>query len=43
MLGAEGYLVRVAENRHRLVVSVDYVNQALSVEIDAGCVERAGD
>jgi transcription termination/antitermination protein NusG len=39
MLGAEGYLVRVAENRHRLVIAVDYVNQALSVEIHAGDVE----
>lgn len=41
MVGAEGYLLRVAESRHRLVVSVDYVNQALSVEIDAECVEAA--
>lgn len=39
MVGAEGYLVRVAENRHRLVIAVDYVNQALSVEIDGNCVE----
>jgi len=39
MVGAEGYLVRMAENRHRLVIAVDYVNQALSVEIDADCVE----
>jgi len=41
MLGAEGFLVRVSENRHRLVIAVDYVNQALSVEIDAHCVEPA--
>jgi transcription termination/antitermination protein NusG len=41
MVGAEGYLVRVAETRHRLVIAVDYVNQALSVEIDANCVEPA--
>jgi len=41
LVGAEGYLVRVAENRHRLIVAVDYVNQALSVEIDARCVEPA--
>jgi transcriptional antiterminator NusG len=41
MAGAEGFLVRVAENRHRLVIAVDYVNQALSVEIDAACVEPA--
>ena len=39
MVGAEGYLVRMAENRHRLVIAVDYVNQALSVEIDDDCVE----
>jgi transcription antitermination factor NusG len=41
LLGAEGLLVRVAENRHRLVINVDYVNQALSAEIDADCVELA--
>ncbi len=41
MEGAEGYLVRVAENKHRLVIAVDYVNQALSVEIDSSCVEAA--
>jgi transcription antitermination factor NusG len=39
MAGAEGCLVRVAPNQHRLVIGVDYVNQALSVEIDARCVE----
>jgi transcription antitermination factor NusG len=39
MLGAEGYLVRVSESRHRLVIAVDYVNQALSVDLDAECVE----
>ncbi len=41
MVGAEGYLVRVAESKHRLVIAVDYVNQALSVDIDAACVEKA--
>lgn len=41
MEGAEGFLVRVAENRHRLVIAVDYVNQALSVEIDGNCVAAA--
>lgn len=40
MADAEGYLVRVDENHHRLVLSVDYVNQSLSVEIDARCVEK---
>lgn len=39
MVGAEGYLVRVAESRHRLVIAIDYVNQALSVDLDAECVE----
>jgi transcription antitermination factor NusG len=41
MVGAEGYLIRVSESRHRLVIAVQYVNQALSVEIDARDVERA--
>ena len=41
MLGVEGYLVRVAASRHRLVIAVEHVNQALSVEIDARCVELA--
>jgi transcriptional antiterminator NusG len=41
MVGAEGYLVRVSESHHRLVIAVDYVNQALSVEIDSHCVEPA--
>jgi transcription termination/antitermination protein NusG len=41
LIGAEGYLARVAENRHRLIIAVDYVNQALSVEIDAAAVEPA--
>jgi len=41
MIHAEGYLVRIAGNKHRLVIAVDHVNQALSVEIDAHCVEPA--
>ncbi len=43
LVGAEGHLVRVAENKHRLVIAIDYVNQALSVEIDAACVEPVAD
>jgi transcriptional antiterminator NusG len=43
MLGAEGYLVRANEEQHRLVISVEHVNQALSVEIDADCVEPVSD
>lgn len=39
MEGVEGFLIRVAENKHRLVLSVDHVNQAVSVEIDAAEVE----
>ena len=39
--GVEGFLVRTPDSRHRLVISVDYVNQSLSVEIDAWSVERA--
>jgi transcriptional antiterminator NusG len=39
MVGIEGFLLRVDEGQHRLVISVDYVNQSLSVEIDASVVE----
>lgn len=38
-VGAEGILVRMHENRDRLVLRIDYVNQALSIEVDANCVE----
>lgn len=40
LLGAEGFLVRVDDKRHRLVIGVEYVNQALSIEVDARDVER---
>lgn len=39
MIGVEGYLTRVAENKHRLVIAVDYITMALSIEVDACCVE----
>jgi transcription antitermination factor NusG len=38
--GARGHLVRVDAARHRLVIAVEFVNQAVSVEIDASSVER---
>jgi transcription antitermination factor NusG len=38
--GARGYLVRVDEKRPRFVVAIEWVNRAVSVEIDARCVER---
>lgn len=38
-LGAEGYLVRVAAGRHKLVVAVEFVNQAVSIEIDPADVD----
>ncbi len=41
LVGMEGFLVRVSESRHKLVVAVDHVNQALSVEVDGNCVEAA--
>ena len=41
LLGIEGYLVRAHASQHRLVIAVDHVNQALSVEVDAQCVEQA--
>jgi transcriptional antiterminator NusG len=39
-IGAEGLLMRVAPGRHKLVVNVEFVNQAVAVEIDAADVER---
>lgn len=39
--GLEGFLVRVDANRQRLVIAVDHVNQALSVELDGHYVEAA--
>lgn len=41
--GAEGILVRMRGNRERLVIRIDYVNQALSIEVDADCVEPVND
>ena len=35
-----GRLVRVAAGRHKLVIAVEFVNQAVAVEIDAADVER---
>jgi transcription antitermination factor NusG len=40
IIGAQGHLIRVAGGRHRLVVSVEFVNQAVAVEVDAADVER---
>ena len=39
-LGAQGSLVRVAPGRHKLVVAIEFVNQAVAVEIDAADVNR---
>jgi transcription termination/antitermination protein NusG len=39
-VGAQGRLVRVATGRHKLVVAVEWVNQAVAVEIDAADVDR---
>ena len=39
--GVEGYLVRIAGKRERLVITIDHVNQALSLEVDADCIEPA--
>jgi transcription antitermination factor NusG len=39
-VGARGRLVRVAPGRHRLVIAVEWVNQAVAVEIDPADVER---
>jgi transcriptional antiterminator NusG len=39
-VGAEGHLVRVAPGRHKLVVAIEFVQQAVAVEIDAVDVDR---
>jgi transcription termination/antitermination protein NusG len=39
-MGAQGFLVRVAAGRHRLVVAVELVNRSVSVEIDPADVDR---
>src|SRR5437879_1446974 len=39
-VGAEGYLVRFAPGRHKLVIAVEMVNQAVAIEIDADDVDR---
>jgi transcription antitermination factor NusG len=41
LVGMEGFLVRVAERKQRLVLAIDHVNQALSVEVEGNCVEPA--
>ena len=40
VVGAEGHLVRIATGRHKLVIAVEWVNQAVAVEIDADDVDR---
>ena len=37
--GAHGYLLRPEAAKARLVIAVEWVNRAVSVEIDARCVE----
>jgi transcription antitermination factor NusG len=39
-VGAQGRLVRVAPGRHKLVVAIEFVNQAVAVEISAADVSR---
>jgi transcription antitermination factor NusG len=41
LVGARGHLVRVASGRHKLVIAVEFVNQAVAVEIDAADVVHA--
>jgi transcription antitermination factor NusG len=40
LVGARGYLERVAPGRHRLVIRVQFVNRAVAAEVDAADVER---
>jgi transcription termination/antitermination protein NusG len=39
-MGVRGQLDRVAPGRHKLVIAVEFVNQAVAIEIDAADVER---
>jgi len=39
-MGAVGRLVRLAPNKNRLVVTIDIVNQSVSVEIDVNDVQK---
>jgi transcription termination/antitermination protein NusG len=39
-VGAAGFLVRIAPGRHKLVVAVEFVNQAVSIEIDPADLDR---
>jgi transcriptional antiterminator NusG len=39
-VGAQGRLIRVAPGRHKLVIAVEFVNQAVAVEIDAADVDH---
>jgi transcription termination/antitermination protein NusG len=39
-VGARGYLARIAPGRHKLVLSVEFVNQAVAIEIDPADVDR---
>jgi transcription antitermination factor NusG len=39
-VGAQGRLIRVAPGRHKLVVAIEFVSQAVAVEIDAADVDR---
>jgi transcription antitermination factor NusG len=39
LVGARGQLIRVAAGRHKLVVAVTWVNQAIAVEIDPNDVD----
>jgi transcription antitermination factor NusG len=38
-VGAQGHLIRIAPGRHKLVIAVEWVNQAVAVEIDAADVD----
>jgi transcription antitermination factor NusG len=40
-VGAQGHLIRIAPGRHKLVIAVEFVNQAVAVEIDANDVDRS--
>jgi transcription antitermination factor NusG len=40
LIGVQGRLLRIAPGRYKLVIAVEFVNQAVAVEIDGADVER---
>jgi len=37
--GCQGFLVKIKEEKEKLVISIDLLRRSVSVEIDSGCIE----